>query len=789
VLALAFAIGLVCIWGLFGWATLALYTRRRSCQNLLLAPAVGLAVTLFPAFWLNRAGLPVARFGPALTVGLVLASAAVILWRRPPASLRHFAPFGVALLVAGLLTGHPLLTFGFDWLSHANGDMANYALMAVRLLNHGFADPPAPGTLAALLMVYPEVTPFFALAAAAYLAQQMARRQIRPATLGWLLVPAALVAIAALNRQGRGVLSFLLVQARWGAMAPPDPTETVIPYFLIPSGLAQLWGLQAIGSVISEPRMSLTIALGAVLLLLIAGTALRLAWRGEPVALIATVMLAVGIRLFAVRAPYGLLKLAMYAQPFLLGTLAIGWLAVAPRGVRRVLPLLLLGVSNLLVQLAYVNDSRGSGAVVDVRNGSALRINAEFRRAVAEAAPTALDLDTPNLVLSMLPTLYRRGTPSTFLGRDFFLGVLERRRGPPSTRQRFILPDGSDTANEFSVLTPESSAEGAPGGALALTTGQESVFNRRRLGADRREAVLIRPYAEVSNHLVFVHSRLGQHYYAYTDWRRVGLFRLETDPLYPGRSMAGLGRHLLLRIVNPSPAVRLATEVTASLERDGDNRLPPATLIGTERAALPLVGRGSARVFSAVLTPQQIAGHAYLAIDMGVEGHLIPIPRTGLMNLYGRDVAIDARRLVVFTRDVSPVTDEEYATLTPPTGVARFPEDLANPSLEYSGLYEDGWLAEHAYVNLTRPAGSGALVIQGGPPPGPVGPARELVVLIDGHEAARRTIAAADFSLRIDAPPGPTRSRIDLVVSAIQRLPSPDNRPVGLRLRSIAFER
>src|SRR5207247_15518 len=95
----------------------------------------------------------------------------------------------------------------------------------------------------------------------------------------------------------------------------------------------------------------------------------------------------------------------------------------------------------------------------------------------------------------------------------------------------------------------------------------------------------VQPCASVRNHLIFVHSKLGQHYYQVDqhyfgeDAPTIGIFGLEQDPLLMGKTMAGVGRYLLLEAVGPAPRVRLALELTATLKSDGENLLPPAVAI------------------------------------------------------------------------------------------------------------------------------------------------------------------------------------------------------------------
>jgi len=71
------------------------------------------------------------------------------------------------------------------------------------------------------------------------------------------------------------------------------------------------------------------------------------------------------------------------------------------------------------------------------------------------------------------------------------------------------------------------------------------------------------------------------------------------------------------------------------------------------------------------------------------------------MRWYGVDYALDDRRLVGFTRDISVLTDEQYRSVPRPTKISVFPGDLLNnKGLEYSGVYEDGWMGRDAYFKM-----------------------------------------------------------------------------------------
>lgn len=947
--ALGLSISLVVFWGVTGLALLAvLHTQRNLLRNMLLAPVVGVAATVLPILFLSRAGLPVSRFGIPLTAALLLLNVGLI-WRlRPVIPLRHYLPFAGVLMLALLMTGWPMLEFGFDWVSFSNDDMANYVLAAHRLVNHGFMDIPnldelvrgrdytliywfmdvigghRPGSqlllawvvtmtgltghqifmpvilalhlalisatgalvcqsrrfhlsakltcallglsalnslgalyqliaqvgglallagcgtvllrplsgmrsgpalrlgilvailLSALLVVYPEVAPLLALAFALYAVIGLVRRRLVVRPLLAILGTLAAATPVLVGRHLGSTLLFLLRQMR-GGLKTADPDVSLFPYYLIPSGLANLWGLQKVTALSSEPWLSTSILLGGVLLLAVAGASTVLTWRGQPAATFTTVMLALGIYLFTLRGDFGLFKLAMIIQPFMLATLVIAWLGVVRQPPWRIRPLILLALIGLYSQVDYVEKSRGLpsrrvGALLEIPDGSRSRINAEFRQLVSSTGGVHLVSDTPSIVLAKFQALYTRRTDVTFSSRDFFSSLagrsdpdaklLDARISTASDSIReglherllkvgFTLFDDREpgSRNEFVINTiGQQSPSRNDCGLLIAITGRHSVFNRRRLSSDDSRNFVAQPCSQVRNHLIFINSRLGEHYYG-GDARRTAVYQLERDLMFTGQSMSGVGRHLLFQSLNPSQPVRLLLDLTATFKSDGENRLPAAVAIGTNRQSFPIVGRGSARVISPPLTPQSIREQAYVAIDMGVNGQRFPDRRIGPMSLYGTDIPRDRRLLVGFARNISLISDEEYLRLSPPNSLDAFPADLTNPDVEYSGLYEDGWVSEAAFVRLTQPSAPATVAVRGTVPKiGDSAFTSELRVLVDQQEVARRVLGPGEFDVQGVAPPGMGRRRVDLRFSNLQRLPGKDRRQVAARLRFVGFE-
>jgi hypothetical protein len=959
VIALGLSIALVVFWTILGYAFLTTtYQKPNLIQNALLAPAVGIAVTLLAVFFINRLGVPVGQFGLLLLIVLLLLSA-FALWRfRPSFPLRRLLPFGAILLFALLINGRPLLEFGFDWMSYGNDDYANYVVSAHRLLVHGYFDSPLPSDLAsgreqflfswllyadggsrigadlilawvssvtglstpnvfmpviiafhvslisaacalvyqsrryrraalltcfmlsvsalltlgamyqliaqvigmalacavavvlfrpyanlgrnaalrlgiltafvvgALMISYPEIMPFIGLGFLIYIGVGVARRQWVIAWRSLLYVGGTSVVLflVVLNFYIFEFSDFLQRQFLAGVGVSEQP---LFPYFLIPSGLSAFWGFQPFYFFPAEPFLSLGIIAGALLLAVGFFFALRYSWRRTPSAVIAFAMSAFGIYLFVRRGDFGLFKLTMFIQPFFIGIFVIGWLELSRRWRSRwqVIPLLLIAGYGLVTQVFYVEISRGLNYAgpSEVPNGSAQNILTEFAHLIDTTQAAYYESDSNHPTLYKIQSISLDQHPAEFLSaaeisflegsfayafsdpnitRDFYspfrnvTSELYTAFQQTYRRQQFNLMNGADTPASNTFYTYNFSGAPQEGRMALLTTPFQSALNFTRLNWFQGDYYIARPLTEVENYLVFVESQLGQQYYiplfydstSKTSTEAASLFRVESDYFYPQGVYTGVGRHLLFEVLNPALTVRVRLNFTTTLRRDGAYVLPPAVIIGDSRSAFPMMGRGSARVFSPPLKSQQIDGRYYLELDMGDDGQQYPSVRTGLMTLYGTDILLDRRRVVGYTRDISVLSEEEYASLTPPTSLASFPADLANPDLEYSGIYEDGWLSEASFFCLSQPQADMPLRIQAlNPLIDDPSFTQDLTVLVDSQEVLQQNFALGEIDISLPSSAA-GRHCIELRFSNSQRLPNGDDRPFAVQLKFIGYQ-
>jgi hypothetical protein len=778
----------------------------RSGSELTVSFAV--AVTAIDGF---RVFMPVIF---ALHLAMISAAAGLILTSRK----RRFT----ALLATALMAACALLTLGVIYQLIAQvfgmGLLACGAALILRpfprlswrrTLEQAFV---IAVNLTALAVTYPEIVPFLVVAFLAWhgAALYRSRAWVKDALPIWGL--ALLLMCVLMNTYLHDSVNFLREQSTADSRGY-SRTETLFPFYLIPSGLANFWSLLGIAQRNTPTELNAKVAAGALLTLLLIYLAVRWTRRREPVALIALVMLVVAAGLYAKTSNFGLYKLAMFIQPFLIGTVSLS-LARRNNWAGWAMAIVLVGFS-LDTQHYYVDRSRGAhGGLLEVPGASATRLLDEART-LASAAPSArIDGDTFNVVVAKIQALYLRPRAMEFLCRDFFpqyryshfftryvpqkrgisdpqLGALANRladyrlkrykmttfdmKAPGAEQNEFLW---NPTARELPVSEPQY---------LLVSTGRQGFVNRRRYPTDQGNFQLV-PMSGVRDHLVFISSYLGQSYYM-EDRHHAAFFQLEPDLAYPGHTMSSTGRHILFEVLNPSPGGRLLFDFTSTWNADHDNSLPQAEIVGDRRFKLPLHGRGAARVVSPPITPQHIGELDYIDLDMGREGKTIDAPRAGLMRMYGADVLLDIRWITGFARDISYISEEEYNHMQSPTGIWSFPDGLLPQDLEYSGVYEDGWVSEDSTYTFTQTPDRRELVISGFIPR--VADAKaptEAVLTVDGEEASRRTFPLGDFEWRVPAIYKQGRRQIGLKFSNLQHLPGADGRPVSAKLRSIGFE-
>jgi hypothetical protein len=601
----------------------------------------------------------------------------------------------------------------------------------------------------------------------------------------------------------------------------------VFPYFLIKSGLVSFWGLAPITdmtfALIPKWRVGL-----AMVFFIVAGASVAAAlYERKMIGAVTAVMAGLALFLLWKRADFGLFKASLYIQPFLAALIGeyLTRLFVACRecgldSIRitrasRFAAIATCGALALFATLAL----KGQGTTL-FRYGKIAADDPEtpyFNQVAGSSrehlltwltALTRLDdgrhyvVDSYNPVLTKLIMYYTRGTSTHVISEypfnigDFASYVTNlnpaaatdfARANPVNFSFFWVSSKKRDTVRLQQWSQPPQWND-----VLIATGSRNSVLNKLSSERSYEHILSIHDVADVSNYVSFLPSKLSRPYFDYTnsDFNtedvqglpgRVALWPNESDYFFRDRTFAGAGRYILLNAINPSAAPRVLVELTSSFSPAMDFALPPTQVVSDSAFQLGAVGRGSARLYSPPITPTKLGGLTVFGLDMGVDGRQ--------NKQADGKIVLDTRWLTTYVRDISLISEEEYRALKPPHLIAHFPSDLANKALEYSGFYEDGWIAERAFLYLAPPPKAARFFVRGIlPSESHASDISELVVLIDGVEKGRHLLQPGGFEFSFDLEPSPEPIRVDLMANAALPLGSQDARIASVLIRSIGWE-
>ena len=925
--AFLFTIGLFAFWGLVGFATIAVFPPRlRVIEGLLVSPAIGVAVTILPVFFINRAGIPVKDFGGILIPTLAVLSVIILAIKRPIFPAKKCIPLFCILLAALVLAAWPMFSYGFDWVSFANDDMANYCLAAQRFLNHGFFELPntddllfgrdyslaywfmhvgsgaragsdlmlsvvwsffglnahqifmpvimalhlslisATGSmvaniglsmraigvsmglmaisplttlgslyqmigqvgglsllcaaltllyrpistksiarfalsnisasliLAALLIWYPEIIPFFVFGLGGYLLLLLKQKNKQQTVkVIKLALCVGLLSIIILNEYALESIKFMFTQT-----STVNKSEVLLfPYLMVPSGLSNLWGLIPIGKYINEPWISIAIAASLLLFYWLISRVIPKQIRhvSKPVSMV-IVMLAVGLFLFYRGNEYGLFKLAMFIQPFLIAIVAIHLAShnFLNTTYLNKITLLIVLITLVISQNFYVKVSVGKilGSFTEIPLASSLKINKQFASFIKFIKETkdpnkiAIIPETSLVTLAKFYSLYTKNITIYYPQKNFYYNILLHARSHKdkiiAARAEQYATRQIDESNEIEVLD------------IKLLKNREIIYVSSFIKQDifnsfnRQDDIISDNFMENNNpknHLQFIHSKLGNHYNNFGSSKKIAFYQLESDPSNPGRNFSALGRNIVFKVIGPTKKTRIVMELTDTVLKQFSSKLPKPKV---QHNMLNFVGRGSGRVFSNPIEPKYIDGTPYILIDMGREVRQFSRTITGLNLLYGRKLLMDPRNVSTFGRDISLLSEEEYQNLQPPACLSDFPADLNNRHLEYSGIYEDGWISEQSFFVLSSNIDSKFLVLSGFIPQIKNPQFSSLLkISVNGEEVAQQKIKIGNFELKIPIQATEKRQHIDISFTDYQKLPGDDGRIVGAKMEYIGF--
>lgn len=647
---------------------------------------------------------------------------------------------------------------------------------------------------AGYLLAYPETVPFFGIAFLLFQARHVASAGLDWGAAKILIAPAASCVL--LGPYSIGCVFFLLSQFQMSAAQGVHDGSSIFPYFLVPNGIAVLFGISRLGELLIEPWLSLSIAIGLLLLLITCfGMVVELV-RGRPVSYYLLAVCVVAAVVIGQHNNFGLFKSAMFSQAFiwfvLVATLARFETKLSRSAYAFVL--LLIVVTDIRYLATSLEDDVGSGSLIAHASRGRL-LTVLLRDTSADSCDASFVTPNPPLIKLLAarvdcarsfiarPDLFSQliSLDQEFLGRNPLHGpfgvvtynsyAATRLNGEPL---RLSFPVGASTSRSVVTRRPvmELSKVGNDWSSDSIYGVSEGGSELPGFGAAR------------ANELVFLGSNVGGHYY-FPDNGITSLFQTQRDFFYPEGKLAAVGRYLLFRINSPTKSGRLVLNLTSTVLGDGCVCLPPVSVAGEQEVAVGVLGHGAARVVSPAFSPRIVDGVAYLLIDLGADAKLLDTPRTGLMALYGSGVPIDYRKMVAYVRQIRFVDAASADEARPPSKIDRFPSDLAAPGLEFSGFYEDGWIGDRGFVTLYAES-AGMAVVRGLFPAGIGLDSVEVTLTVGSSPSVVKKIRPGPFV--IAAPAAAGRARIDIRFSEVGRLPSGDGRPAVALIRSVAID-
>ncbi len=625
--------------------------------------------------------------------------------------------------------------------------------------------------ITALLIWYPELTPFLFLGFIIYIVGNYLSKKIIWIPYLKLIAVAVIFTLILTNTYFIDFLNFLLIQSKTGFTK--DLSSSVsFPYFMLPSGIAAFWGFLSFSPNYFEPILSFTIFLGIFytiyFLAFVIPTQIK---KFNFLSCILITMAIMAILLFIEKRDFALFKVVMYMQPFFIGILAIHW---GKKNCNKFIsiPLLIILITGMFINQQHyikksVNDF-GIGVPMGYLSNTRLGYY-EILKQMSSAKEYILD--TTNIVNAKYQALASKGISIYFSSRPMFFNI------SPSVDDIQQYDNEQIYKNKFKILKNKLISNKDLNYITFINPADP--FN-----ADKQKF----PFkyeinSSEKNILSFIHSDLGNHYYL-GDPRYIAYYPPEHDPMFIGKKFNALGRYILFEVKNKSEKPRIVFDITSTLNKQDKSSLPNPLVNESE---VPIIGRGSARVSSDNFELKKIGDNYFLMVDMNREPKKFAINRSGLMNLYNKNISLDSRRITTFVRDISLITKMEYEKFKV-REIRTFPKDLQNKYLEYSGIYEDGWISENSFFILAADNKSESLKLSGFIPL--INDKKfnlNIDIIIDGKKIHSSILDIGEFDIRIPNISTGKKQKIVINFSSSQILPGLDGRIISAKIKHIGF--
>jgi hypothetical protein len=658
--------------------------------------------------------------------------------------------------------------------------------------------------LGGLFIWYPEIVPFVLLPIfVSEVASSIRNKNRVMSTVTPVLIVLGTLTMA-LGPYLLDSLRFVLKQLLGAQIAVSNLSTYLFPYYLVPHGLPSLLGLTPLNIIQDPNRESVLIVISIILLSALFIYAFISFKNLASVGGLFLTMTAAFLILLLGKSGFGTFKLAMYIQPVIAVLLAHGlvdlWKRVIKRRVKyvggflsasAVSVFLLLGLST---QQYYAQASTGEKNLgfSQLSGGSSGNLVSSlekvFKEYEVDMGPVIST--TSSIVLAKIEAIKGGGIPLFFTSHDFFTNFYADVDRAPDAEIKFsdvnIFADGGENTIRISNYQfPEVVSRQY----FLVSPSERTIFNNQARNSGNKEW-RFELKNNLENYLIFTSSEKGEGYFG-SNRDSIGLYEPESDPMQPNSFMQALGSRLVAQVVSPSNDAHLIISLSSTLLPQHDRKLPVVALNQATGVKLPIVGRGSARIEVRNFTTEEVKGREYLQFLFLNEPRLFPQTGNRITQLYGKDIPIDTRFISTFGKNISLVTKESFNQKKAPSLIGNVSEALREENLFYSGVYEDGWVAEDSYFILDGRK-SRKLLVDGTIPL--LGNSRFktfVSVYLNDRLLETRQVGVGTFNLDLDLggvqiSPN-SRDRVTLRFSSTQRLSGTDGRPVSALITQIGF--
>ncbi len=665
---------------------------------------------------------------------------------------------------------------------------------------------------AGLLVFYPELLPF--CAATLFLTHLISTQNIRQffRIIG-LATATVIVAIILLRHNFLiGLMTLLFHGGQGTTSAAAEISAHPFGIAILPSALPALLGLSNIYSPPQEPTLSILIVLAIIAIPIIGIVGLKRRFINHPTFILFLVMVMIGVALHLTPNPFGVFKLMMFIQPALTLALAATMLCFH-RYLRWGIGIVIFYVYISVGQsyLKPISGITGYGSFLPLQSAASFNLS--------DLPPDPqFAADTPSMAFDHLLALQLRGAPLHFMNRDGISGAIpwsinnDPRNLWPMLH--YLLPASIGQASQYlSELTQNTYHSldifdahmvelGGPIPDDSIFVSVRDPFRHFNKLHNTNNSLMKHPVfqfryrKDLQNHLVFLNTSRSNDYYSFLGSldRSYSYYQNEPDPLqdFTGPFYA-IGSYFIFEIENPDKIVRLRIAFSRTLLGKGNQSLPPyITVLGKTTNQIRLDGAGAVNVYSDPIEPLTVNGRHFIAVDLSSPPILLKHPKSPIMALFNSSTNLDWRHVTGFGRDISAVSETEYDRMITPSGLKHFPDDLlSNPELEFSGLYEDGWVSPHATVTLGSSGHRTRLKIEGNIPSLPFlksDEQPELIIRFNDEEILRLPLVPGPISVNHEISESNGRNRIELESTVHCTLPSPDDRPVSFLISEMSLD-